>query len=82
LWTLQQGALFVPGQVANNPADAIHPPEMPAGICGRDTAEAAQPFPTRETKLINQRVSHSLSGRLEGGRHCLTIHKVVGDVLQ
>jgi len=58
LRTLQPVSLLVPSQVADNPTDTVHWGDVASGIFFGDSIEAAQPFGTSETKLLNEGVNH------------------------
>src|SRR2546430_10775656 len=56
LRTVEEIALLLPGEVADDPTDRVHLPEMArAGLLG-DALQAAQPFTAGESKLIDERV--------------------------
>lgn len=55
---LQPGTLFVPCQMSNCPADAIHGPEMLGCFLRRYAGETPLPFVTGEPELVDQRVRH------------------------
>jgi hypothetical protein len=58
LGTGQERALFVPGEVTYDPADAVHLPEMLFGLPVGHVIDSAQEFPAGETELVDKGVGH------------------------
>src|SRR2546430_2804606 len=56
LRTVEEIALLLPGEVADDPTDRIHSAEVPRAGVLADALQAAQPFATGESELIDERM--------------------------
>ena len=58
---MQQVALLLPGQMADDPADRVHLPEVPGAVGLAHATQSAQPLPAGEAQLLDHRMRQDAS---------------------